>query len=114
MSDFLHQNPDHEALSTLARENPEAFETLRQELVGELIERAPETTKRRLQGLQFRIDVIHRRSTNSLGATVKIYKMMWQSFLRLHHELTTFREPLEAPRQSAQILEFRPRKHVSA
>lgn len=113
MPDLSHENPDHEALSTLARDDPEAFEDLRQKLVGELIERAPEATKLRLQGLQFRLDYIHRRAGNSLGATVKIYRMMWQSFLRLHQELTTFREPVDTPRRSAQVLDFRPRKQVS-
>lgn len=113
MPDLSRENPDHEALSTLARNDPEAFEDLRRKLVGELIERAPEATKLRLQGLQFRIDDIHRRSSNSLGATVKIYHLMWQSFLRLHDELTNFRAPLAAPPHSAQVLEFRPRKHVS-
>lgn len=111
--DLSHENPDHDALSTLARDDPEAFENLRQKLVGDLIDRAPDAIKRRLQGLQFRIDHIHRRSGNSLGATVKIYRMMWQSFLRLHDELTNFREPVEPPRRSAQVLDFRPRKHVS-
>lgn len=113
MPDLSRENPDHEALSELARDDPEAFEDLRQKLVGELIERAPEATKLRLRGLQFRLDYIHRRAGNSLGATVKIYHLMWQSFLRLHQELTTFREPLDAPRHSAQVLDFRPRKHVS-
>jgi hypothetical protein len=113
MADLSRENPDHEALSTLARDDPEAFEDLRRKLVGDLIDRAPEATKRRLQGLQFRIDAIHRCSSNSLGATVKIYHLMWQSFLRLHEELTRFREPVEAPRRSAQVLDFRSRKHVS-
>lgn len=113
MPELSRENPDHETLSELARDDPEAFEDLRRKLVGELIERAPEATKRRLRGLQFRIDDIHRRSSNSLGATVKIYRMMWQSFLRLHDELTNFSEPVETPRHSAQVLDFRPRKHVS-
>jgi len=113
MPDPSRQNPDHESLSVLARDDPEAFEDLRRKLVGELIERAPEATKLRLRGLQFRLDYIHRRSGNPLGATVKIYQLMWQSFLRLHDELTTFRGPVEAPRRSAQVLDFRPRKHAS-
>lgn len=113
MSHSPRENPDHDSLSQLAKEDPQAFEDLRQQLVGELIERAPEALKPRLEGLQFRIDVIRRRSGNSLGATVKIYQLMWQSFLQLRHELMTFREP-SAPRQSAQVLNFRPRKPISA
>ena len=109
-----NENPDHELLSNLAREDPEAFEKLRQALVGELIERAPEPIQRRLRGVQFKVDIIRLRSSNSLGATVKIYQMMWRSFLQLRHELTTFRTSSDGPRQTARILDFRPRKHLSA
>ena len=114
MAEFLHQNPDHETLSLLARENPEAFENLRQQLVDELIGRAPDLLKRRLLGLQFRIDVVRRRSKNPLGATVKIYHMMWDSFLNLHNELTTFHDPVRVTQGNAQVLNFRPRKHRPA
>lgn len=113
MSHCPRENPDHDSLSQLAKEDPQAFEDLRQQLVGELIERAPEALKPRLEGLQFRIDAIRRRSGSSLGATVKIYQLMWQSFMQLRNELMTFREPA-APRQSAQVLNFRPRKRISA
>lgn len=113
MSRFPCQNPDHEALSRLAREDPQAFEELRQQLVGDLIGRAPAALQPRLHGLQFRIDAIRHRAGHPLGATVKIYQLMWQSFMQLHHELTVFRAPVAAPRQSARVFEFRPKKQLS-
>lgn len=112
MSILPNQNPDHAELSRLARDDPEAFEAVRQQLIGDLIHRAPEKIQRRLEGLQFRVDHIRRRSRNSLGATVKIYQMMWHSFMTLRHELMTFREPAARPQRTAQVLEFRPRKHA--
>lgn len=114
MSHPSRENPDHESLSQLAKEDPQAFEDLRRKLVGELIDQAPAALKPRLLGLQFRIDGIRRLSGNSLGATVKIYQLMWQSFLQLRQELTTFRAPVGPPRQNAQVLDFRPKKRISA
>lgn len=114
MPDDVRQNPDHESLSQLARDDPAAFEALRVELIHDLIDHAPDTVRRRLEGLQFRLDAIHRNASNPLGATVKVYQMMWRSFLQLRHELVTFREPVEAPQRNAQILDFRPRKALSA
>ena len=35
MSDCSHRNPDHDSLSQLAKDDPVAFEALRQELIGE-------------------------------------------------------------------------------
>lgn len=110
----LHENPDHAELSRLAKEDPEAFERLRQELIDGIIESAPDVTRHRLEGLQFRIDYIHRRSKNALSATVKIYQMMWCSFLDLRQELNVYREPVAPKRQTARIIEFRPRKNLLA
>lgn len=108
------QNPDHAALSQLARDDPAAFEVVRQQLIGDLIGRAPEPIKRRLEGLQFRLDHVRRRSRTSLGATVKIYQMMWQSFMTLRHELINFRAPVTRQHGNAQVIEFRPRKLIQS
>jgi hypothetical protein len=114
MSSHQHENPDHGELARLAREDPAAFDALRLELIDEMIARAPDEMRPRLAGLQFRLDHIRRKSRSSLGATVKIYQLMWQSFLDLRHQLYTFRAPLENPASTARILDFRPRKHLGA
>lgn len=105
-----HENPDHDELSRLARDDPEAFEALRKQLISQLIERAPRHLQRRLEGVQFRVDAVRARSRNALGATVKVYQLMWGSFLGLREELITLREPLRAPQCKAQVLDFRPRR----
>ena len=89
--------PDHDALSRLARSDPQSFEALRSELIERCIDDAPEPIRLRLRQLQFRIDGIRRRSRSPLGAVVKINALMWDSFLGMNNELqalcTTNRSP---------------------
>jgi hypothetical protein len=115
--------PSHEILSKLARDDPQTFESFRRELVDTFIESAPERLKPRLSGIQFRVDHERRLSRSALGATVRIYELMWKSFLRLNHEwqdTVRLKDGLfdsgastsngtDAPRRSAQVLGFRPR-----
>lgn len=110
MSNCLRvEPPDHEFLARLAREDPDAYEALRHRLVNELIEHAPEHAQRRLRGLQFRIDGLRRLARTPLGATVKIYSLMWGSFLTLNQELSGFHSDPPLTEKSATILEFPPR-----
>ena len=118
MSDHpTRQLPPHAELARLARDDPAAYEALRQELIEDLIEGAPEGIKPRLRGIQFRVDGVRRCSRTALGATVKIYKLMWESFGRLNEEMSAFRDgaspraPLAAV--DAKIIEFRPLKTLS-
>lgn len=109
--------PCHEDLSRLARDDPPAFEALRRQLIDNVIDSAAETTRPRLRGIQFQIDCLRRLSRSSLGATVRIYEWMWQSFLDLNYSYQDFAH-LQSHRlsgngespgaHSAQIIEFRP------
>lgn len=99
--------PCHDALSRLARNDPQSFETLRLELIANAIDDAPEPVRLRLRQLQFRIDGIRRRSRSPLGATVKIQALMWESFLAMNDELQEFRSkprrpPLSKPLNTAK------------
>jgi len=115
--------PDHEFLSQLARDDPQAFEALRLKLVESGIASAPERMQARLRGLQFRIDAVRRLSRSPLGATVKLNAMMWESFMEMHQQLQAFvrltGSPEACPTVSAEadsachdarIIEFRPRQ----
>ena len=75
----------------------------------------------RLRGLQFRIDGIRRLSRSPLGATVKLYDMMWASFLDMNDQLQGFArmthpqhagpalvEAVDSLGQEAKIIAFRP------
>jgi Protein of unknown function (DUF3135) len=105
----LRENPDHEFLSRLARDDPESFERLRKDLIDQLIGRAPDPLRQRLAGLQFRVDQVRRLARTPLGATVKVSSMMWSSFLRLNDGLTG-RRPLDTIRPASpggRVIAFR-------
>jgi hypothetical protein len=116
--------PSHEFLSELALNDPQAYETLRSELINRFINSAPAEIKSRLLGIQFQVDGIRQISKSTLGSTLGVYKLMWQSFDRLNqvwHEFNELKsnctgthgkmpvtEPL--PVRNAKILEFRQRQ----
>ena len=114
--------PSHDELAQLARNDPQAFENLRSELIASFIEHAPPRHKTRLSGIQFRVDCERRLSRSPLGSTVRVYKLMWESFLSLNgnwQALVRAKEEFESPADaapaplceplpSARILDFRP------
>jgi len=115
--------PSHEDLARLARDDPEAYEAFRREMIQTFIDNAPPRLKSRLAGIQFRVEGLRRLSPSGLGATVRIYELMWESFLTLNHdwqdfvrmkdELSSGQIAVEAtqyrPLKEARILEFRQR-----
>jgi hypothetical protein len=108
--------PAHSVLAEMARNDPAAYESLRRELIDNLIDGAPEHLKPRLRGLQFRIDGVRQCSRTALGSTLKVYSLMWDSFLRLNEEMGVFcgtRRRFTRPRRNAQIIEFRPSRRRS-
>lgn len=68
---------EFEAWETLAREDPDAFENARRELIESVILSAPCAIQPRLRGLQWQIDQL-RELHHPLGACVKISSLMWQ------------------------------------
>jgi len=80
MTNYL---PDFDDLVLLAKNNPEEFEILRTNLCNALIERAPETSRRRLRGIQFQIDMERRKASNPMAACIRISQMMHDSFEEL-------------------------------
>ncbi|MEM1436841.1 MAG: DUF3135 domain-containing protein [Pseudomonadota bacterium] len=82
--------PDFDDLVHMARNRPDALELLRQELVAEIIGGAStEQQRRRLEGLQFKVDMERRRAASPLAATIKLSEMMCQSLADLHRSLIT-------------------------
>lgn len=119
-SHYLLELPTFEALSQLAQDDPNAYETMRRELIEDFIDGAPDTMKQRLKGLQFRIDCERRLSRSALGATVRIYELMWKNYLSLNHEWQSLvqmgtstdslhgatQRPVRLPNTTARILSF--------
>ena len=108
--------PPFEELARMAREEPEKLEQLRQKAVREVIEAAPEESRKRLEGLQFRIDGIRRTSKNPTQATIKLSTMMKESFEELRKNLNalTGKEPIpdltETTEAKADVLQFKSKK----
>lgn len=115
--------PSHDLLARLARDDPKAYEALRQELVDGFIASAPAHIRQRLRGVQFRVECVRRLSRSALGSTTKTYEMMWASFLGLDgnlQELAQLKQGYIAARSAspasarraalrARVLDFRPR-----
>jgi hypothetical protein len=106
--------PSHDALAQLARNDPEAYEALRRKVVDGFIDSAPARLKSRLCGIQFRVDGLRRLShASALGATLRIYALMWKSFQHLNEVWQDF-APLEDEDEHADRRGSRPARKYSA
>ena len=83
-----NQLPDVETLIKMAQEDPEGLEQLRQKLCTQLINNAPQKYQRRLNGIQFQINMTRRKSANELHSCIKISEMMLESYQKLQAVLT--------------------------
>lgn len=79
--------PEFDQLREMAQKDPEGLERLRVQLCDQLIQSAPEAYRRKLRGLQFRVDMERRRAKNPMAACIAISGMMHDSFDRLRQVL---------------------------
>ncbi len=80
--------PEFDVLVDMARNDPERLEALRQSMVQNVIDSsADEGMRRRLAGVQFRVDAVRRRSASPLAACIRISEMMCQSLAELHRSM---------------------------
>jgi len=79
---------DFDALAKLAKTNPEEFEALRIELCEQIIASAPRHMRKRLQGLQFQIDMERQRARSPMQACIKLSSLMNESLLKLQSAMT--------------------------
>ena len=103
--------PAFEVLVDMARNDPEGLETLRRSLTNAVIAGASsDTTRRRLQGLQFRVDLERRRASTPLAAAIRISEMMCHSLASLHASMVLPAETEEAATAApanANVVPFR-------
>ena len=109
---------DFDELAALAKNDPLAFEARRRAMIDGLfasIEARSDDPHfiQRLRGLQFRIDMERRRSRTSMRALLRIYSMMWDSFVELNsllQRVSSPNAPAGAPAvvRNAQIIPFKP------
>lgn len=79
--------PNFDILLDMAKNNPDALERLRIDLCEQVIHDAPESSRRKLRGLQFRIDMERRKAKSAMSACINISGMMHESFERLRESL---------------------------
>ena len=80
--------PAFEVLVDMARNDPQGLETLRRSLTNAVITAAPsEDARRRLLGLQFRIDMERRRAGTPLAAAMRLSELMCHSLARLQRSI---------------------------
>jgi len=115
--DMGQKLPAFDVLVDMARNDPQRLETLRKKLTSSVIaSAATEQKRKRLEGLQFRVDLERRRARSPLAATIKISEMMCHALADLHRSMVTplvaGEEEIIAPR--AKVLEFPglPRAHA--
>lgn len=104
--------PAFDILVDMARNDPDGLESLRRSLTDAVIAAATnENTRRRLQGLQFRVDMERRRASTPLAATIRISEMMCRSLADLHRSMVTLEpesagEPIADKSLTGVIIEF--------
>lgn len=105
--------PAFDVLVDMARNDPQGLETLRRSLTDAVIAAASnETTRRRLEGLQFRVDMERRRAGTPMAATIRISEMMCKSLADLHRCMVAPTEPapqVPSREPAASVIPFAPR-----
>lgn len=81
------QLPAFEELADLGRRDPEALAALARLLTDDVIRHAGPASRRRLEGLKFRIEMERRRAPNPLAACARLSQMMFESLSELHNAL---------------------------
>jgi len=101
--------PSFERMLDMAKNNPEALERLRLDMVRDAINAAPESYRQRLHGLQFQIDGQRLVSKNPMQSCIEISKMMHDSLQQLKTFIDghTGDKPLPTGQpEAARILNF--------
>lgn len=102
---------DFDEWRELAASDPDAFEARRAAVLEQVILRVPGPRRKRLRGLQWRIDQVRQRSTNPISACIKLNGMMMDTLLGeggLLSRLEGFRRCEPPRRHLACVLPFSP------
>ncbi len=104
--------PDFDTLVLLHRDSPEELERLRLELTSALFENSPPETRRRLEGLQFRINMELRKARTPEARCVKLSSMMHESFAQLNEVLHNPPQRQSCAGKDADIIPFARERNV--
>jgi hypothetical protein len=84
---------DFDLWSRIAQEEPEKFESMRQQLIDDLIAQAPAHFKPRMIGLQWQVDQVRKQASNPMAACLQISQKMWKNVLGENGLLNALQEP---------------------
>ena len=76
--------PDFDTLLALHRHDPTALDRLQRKLSSQLVQHAPDSTRRRLQGLQFRINMELERAGSPEARYQRLSHLMYESLAELN------------------------------
>ena len=107
--------PEFDKLREMAQRDLEQLERLRVQLCDQLIQDSPEEFRRKLRGLQFRVDMERRRAKSPMAACIAISGMMHDSFDRMRQVLNEavgnediqFSRASDTEVEQAKVLPFR-------
>ena len=107
--------PEFDKLREMAQHNPEELERLRVRLCDQLIQDAPERHRRKLRGLQFRVDMERRKAKSPMAACIAISGMMHDSFDHLRQVLNeaagntdhTYAQDNQQQTEQGKVIPFR-------
>ena len=80
---------DFDHWQQLYRSDPAEFERQRHAALKDIIEQAPDSLKRRLEGALFKIEMQRRKAANPLHGVILASSMMWEAFHDLNVQLNT-------------------------
>lgn len=106
--------PDFDALMSLAMNDPEAFEAERRKYIESFLDSVPEDKRPRLQGLQWKVDQVRKLAKTPMASCIAISNMMKESLSKLRFQqirlLAVSRDPqadyFEPEPAKATILPF--------
>ena len=71
------QSIDFDKWARLAKEDPEAYEAMRKQMIQDVIDSTSPEVRRRMECLQWQIDQVRNTSPNPMASCLKISQMMW-------------------------------------
>ena len=80
--------PAFDVLVDMARNDPQGLEALRTRLTRQVIDTASnDIARRRLEGLQFKVEAVRKKARSPLAACMHISEMMCHSLAELHKSI---------------------------
>lgn len=84
---------DFDQWSRMAQEEPEKFESMRRQLIDDLIAQAPKHFKPRMISLQWQVDQVRKQASNPMDTCLQISQKMWNNVHGENGLLSALQEP---------------------